>query len=224
MIRLYENLLYAFPFSIFLVFKGHFLISLVTLVLCAIVSLSNNVRRVRFQIPSPFSGRPYEFTVGFRRFFPFIIGTYLLTFFSIYYHNFNLGLFGLLSIFLICLLFYSNPEPAFYVWIHAQSPKTFLLKKIKTALVYAFYLSIVVTGLLIYFYNTELAMIIITLVAGLFYITAGVLSVYINYPNRMTITQQLLLSFGILFPPVLLLIIPFFYAQAEDKLKSYLKC
>ncbi len=223
-IRLYENLLCAIPFSIFLVFKNQYLLSILTLVLSSILSLLNTGIRVKFQVPSPFSKHPYEFTVGFRRFYLFILGIYLLTFIAIYYNNLNLGLFSLLLIYLLCMVFYSHLDPVFYVWIHARSPKIFLINKIKTALLYGFCLSLIIVIPLIFFYKNEIQIIIITSVIGIFYIISGVLAVYVNYPKQMTVSQQLQLSFGILIPPLLLLVIPNFYSQAINRLKPYLKC
>ncbi len=223
-IRLYENLICAIPFSIFLVFKHQYLVGILTLVLNGILSLVNIGIRLRFQIPSPFSKHPYEFTVGFRHFYLFIIGIYILTFISIYYNNLNLGLFGLVLIYLLCLIFYSHLDPIFYVWIHSQSPKIFLMNKIKIALLYSFCLSLLIVASLIFFYRNEFKIIIITLTVGIFYIIAGVLGVYVNYPKRMTLSQQLQLCFGVFIPPILILIIPNFYSQATNRLKPYLKC
>jgi hypothetical protein len=223
-IRLAENLLYAIPFSTFLVFKNQYLMSLLTLALSGIMSLLNNVSRIRFQIPSPLSRHPYEFTVGFRRFYLVIIGIYILTFISIYHHNLNLGLFSLVILFLLCLTFYSHLDPIFYVWIHAQSPKIFLIHKIKTALFYGFCLSLVIILPLVYFYKNDIQIISLTLGVGILYIIVGVLSVYVNYPKKMTLSQQFQLCFGVLFPPLLLLVIPNFYLQATNRLKVYLKC
>ena len=221
---MYENLLCAVPFSTFLVFKNHYLIGLLTFFMSGILSLLNNVSRIRYQIPSPFSKHPYEFTVGFRRFYLIILAIYVLTFISIYYHNLNLGLFSLLILFLLCLTFYSHLDPIFYVWIHAQAPKIFLMNKIKTALFYSFCLSLIIILPRIYFYINDIQIIFVTFGIGIFYIVAGVLSVYVNYPKRMTLSQQLQLGFGIIFPPILLLVIPNFYLQATNRLKVYLKC
>ncbi len=223
-IRLYENMLCAIPFSIFLVFRNQYLISLLTFILSGFISLINNVRWMRFQIPSPFSKRPYEFTIGFRRFYFIIIGIYSLTFISIIYNNLNLGLFSLILIYLLCLIFYSHLDPIFYVWIHAQSPKIFLRNKIKTALFYSFCLSLMIILPLIYFYKNEIQIIILTVLAGIFYMVAGVLAAYVNFPKQMTVSHQLQLCFGILFPPILVLVIPNFYSQAVIRLKVYLKC
>ena len=188
--------------------------SLITLALNGIISLLNNVRRISFQVPSPFSRQPYEFTVGFRRSYLFIMGIYLLTFISIHYNNLNLGLFSLLLIYLLCITFYSHLDPIFYVWIYAQSPKIFLVKKMKTALFYSSCLSLIIVLPLIYFYKNELPIIFITFVVGILYIIAGVLSVYVHYPKRMTLAHQMQLYFGILIPPVLLLIIfNFFFTK-----------
>ncbi len=223
-LRLLENLLAAAPFSIFLVFENHYLIAILTLVLSSILSLYNKMGFTGFQIPSPFSKNPYEFTVGFRRNYIFILAIYAVAFISIYYHNFILGLLSLLSIFLLCLTFYSVEDPIYYVWIHSQSSKVFLGNKIRVALRYSFFLSLIILLTLICFYSFQIGLVLLTLTVGLLYIVLGILAVYVNFPSKRTYSQNIQFYFSILMPLLLLLVIPNMYYQAIRRLKEYLKC
>ncbi len=223
-LRIFENLMAAVPFGIFLFFKGYYLIALLTLILSSFLSLYNTAGRPGFQIPSPFSKYPYEFTVGFRATWLFILAVYALAFISIYYHNLNLGLFSLLCLYLICLNFYSHLDPIFYVWVHAQSAKIFLKNKIRVALLYSFFLSLIISIPLIFFNLAETGMILLTIFIGSLYMVTGVIATYVNFPIEKSVSQSFQLFSGILIPPVLLFVIPNFYSQAISRLKVYLKC
>ena len=223
-IRLLENILTTIPFSIFLFLKNHFIIAIIILLLSGTLSMYNNVSLAKIRIPSPFSKNPYEFTVGFRRCYLLIITIYSLAFVSIYYHYFYLGLLSLLSLFLLCLTFYSELDPIYYVWIHAQSSKVFLIKKIKIALLYSFSLSLLIFFPLLIFYPFRAGIILLTLIVGLLDIVLGILAVYVNFPVKKTISQNIQFFLGVTIPPLLLLIIPNMYYQSVQKLKEYLKC
>lgn len=223
-LRLLENLLAAAPFFIFLIFKNHYLIAILTLVLSSMLSLYNKMVLKGVQIPSPFSKNPYEFTVGFRRNYIFILAIYSVAFISVYYHNFSLGLLSLLSIFLLCQTFYSVEDPIYYVWIHSQSSKVFLRNKIRIAVLYSFSLSMIILLPLIVFYPFRIGLLLLTLTVGLLYIVLGVLAVYVNFPSKRNLSQNFQFYFAILIPPLLLFIIPNMYNQAIRRLKEYLKC
>ncbi len=138
-IRLIENLLLVFPFAVFLLTKGHRVAAGITVVLAMALSLYHMKRGVLFTIPTPFSARPYEFLTGFRKTIGLIAGLYILSGIGIAYQNFNLGVFSLFGLFLLCTGFYSGRDPIFYVWIHAESPVQFLRKKLFTGIRYSFF-------------------------------------------------------------------------------------
>jgi len=140
------------------------------------------------------------------------------------YHNPNLGMVCLLGIFLLCSSFYSHLDPIFYVWIHAEPAGLFLRKKIKTALLYSSWLTLPVLMMLVFFYPAQAILMIISFMVGLLYISMAVLSVYTNFPARMTIIQKFQSYMGILYPPALLFVIPNFYFQAVRRLKEYFPC
>lgn len=223
-LRLLENLFAAAPFSFFLVLKNHYLIAILTLVLSSILSLYNKVALKGIRIPSPFSKNPYEFTVGFRGNYIFTLAIYSLTFISVYYHNFILGLLSLLSIFLLCLTFYSVKDPIYYVWIHSQSSKVFLRNKIRIALRYSFSLSLIILLPLFCFYSSRIELILLILTVGLLYVVLGILATYANFPSKRTLSQNIQFYFAIFIPPFLLFVIPNMYSQAIRRLKEYLEC
>lgn len=223
-IRQTENLAWASLFAIFLLVKGHFVLAIGVLFFSYILSKYDILAFTKFQIPSPFSKYPYEFTVGFRRTYWLIGLIYISSFMSIYYHFFYFGLFSLLSIYLFCLSFYSELDPIFYVWIHSQPAKSFLKKKIRIALMYSSALSFIIFVPMLIFYSSHIILILSTMILGLLYLVLGISAVYSNFPVKKTMSQNFQFYLGITIPPLLVFIIPNLYYQAVSRLKEYLKC
>jgi hypothetical protein len=128
----------------------------------------------------------------------------------------------MMLIFLISLSYYTKPEQEYYVWIHAESPATFLKNKILNATKNASFLVLpILTGLLI-FYPTEFGLILLFFVAGIMYLWAIILAKYSAYPGEMNLPEGIVIAFSLYFPPLLLAIIPYFYTKSINKLKTIL--
>ncbi len=223
-IRLLENTLCALPFIIFLLIKQAWTVAAVLAALAFLLAFYNNVGRTRFQIPSPFSKYPYEFTVGFRRAWFLFLASALLTAISVRYHNFNLGVASLLGFFFICLSFYSDNEPLFFVWIYARCPRDFLFGKIKTALRYGALFSLPWLTTLVIFNPERILILFVVEIIGLLYIMLAVVAAYTSFPGQKSIIRLLQFCVALLFPPLLLLVIPLFFQQSVARLKSFLPC
>jgi hypothetical protein len=221
--RLLENAIFATPFFIFLLFKNQPWIASATIVLSGISSFFNSRTKSSFVIPSPFSKRPFEFTIGFRRTFWLLAIMLTLTVISIVYSNFNLGIFCLLGLFLVCLTYYSGQEPVFYVWIYSKTPKEFLKNKIKTALRYSFLMSLFIAIPLAVFNSANIWLILLIVLIGQLNMILIVVGIYSNYPVRLNLIQNIQIAIGILFPPFLLYAIPNLYTQSVRRLNAILK-
>ena len=222
-LRALENLALALPFVIVLIYKSFYACALVTVCCSLLGSLYNKIGRSTFVIPSPFFKRPFEFSIGFRKYYWILILIYTVTLIALSVGNFNLAIFAYLSIFLVCMSFYSYAEPLFYVWIHAQNAEVFLKNKIKTALLYSLYISLPVCVLLISFFPFKALIILLVTLCGIFYVLIGVIAKYTNYPNQTNLLQILTMAVGILIPPFLLILIPYFFKKSTEKLNAYLK-
>lgn len=223
-LRLLENIMGVFPFCLYLSVRGYYKLAILLLLISSFLSLFNKIAQPKFIIPSPFSGRPYEFTTGFRRTWLLFLFIYILTIISIYYRNFDLGIFSMLIVFLICCTFYSVNDPIFYVWIHAQTPKIFLLHKIKTGLFYSLWLSLIVAITLAIVWPDKVYLIMIVMVFGFLYLVLAILLVFVNYPGPSTLSHKIQVGVSMLFPPLTLFVIPNLYSQAMRRLNVYLKC
>jgi len=222
-LRLLENLVVALPFAVILLIKGFYVCVLGTAGGSLLLSFYNNIGQSNFTIPSPFSKKPFEFTVGFRSYYWLYIIIYAVTVISFSVGNFNLGIFAYLGVLIVCMSFYSTPEPVFYVWIHAQQPAAFLKAKIKTALLYSLFTSLPIGIALTCFFPSKVFIVIAVSICGFLYVIFGVVAKYTNYPNHITLLQVFTMSIGMIFPPALLVLIPYFYLKSAKKLSTYLK-
>jgi len=222
-LRLIENYIVALPFIAFLIYKQLFSSVSVLTILTLLMALVNFNRTFNYTIPTPFYKKPFEFTVGFRSTFYLFIFAYFLTFMAVSVGNFNLGIFALLLVFLVSLSFYSKLENEYYIWSFIDTPKGFLIKKIKTGLVYSTILIIPILTVLGIFFFSEKKTLLIFLLLGYVYLVTIILAKYSGYPNEMNLPQGILIGISLLFPPILIGIIPFFYLQSIKRLNDILE-
>jgi len=222
-LRIIENLIFAVPFLAFLLFKQLFVIAVILFFISIFISILNFNTNFHFTIPTPFSKNPFEFSVGFRKTFYIFPFAYFLTYQSIIVENFNLGVASMLLIAVVILSYYSKPENEFYVWSFNLTAKEFLINKIKTGLIYYTYLSLPIIISLIVFFQNEISTLIIFLILGYVYITTIILAKYSAFPNEMNLPEGMLIGFSLMFPPILLGIIPFFYIKSVNQLKPMLE-
>ena len=222
-IRLLENALLALPFMIeFIVYQKWIALAILglTTILLALINVKISHQKT---LPTPFSKRPFEFSVGFRSAFLLLIACYILMGIGLYVDNFNLGMFSILALFVVCMGFYTQPEEEFYVWIHHHSTSTFLFSKVKTALLNVSLLSAPLVLILLGFYPMNGGYIALFVLIMFVFMIAVVLAKYAAYPNEIQLIQVFFLGISIPAPFLLLLFIPLFYNQATNRLKSYLK-
>lgn len=222
-IRVIENSLFVTPFVLFLLYQHQFLFSLILIFLSIILSFFNKVNAFNFAIPTPFYRYPFEFIVGFRNTFYVFIMSYTLTIIAVSVDNFNLGIFGLIVSFLTCMSYYSMVEPIFYVWNYSCNPKIFLLKKIEIILLYCLLISLPILILLIVFYPENWWIILIFEVLGLLIVIINMLGKYAYFPSEINIIQALAIIFCVLLPPLMLVVIPYFFTKSSNNLKRLLK-
>ena len=222
-LRIIENLIFAFPFLAFLLFKQSFMVAIILFFISILISILNFNYNFSFTIPTPFNKKPFEFPVGFRKTFYIFPLAYFLTYQSILVGNFNLGVASMLLIAVVILSYYSKPENEFYIWSFNLSARDFLINKIKTGLLYFTFLSFPILISLIGFFPNETSTLIVFLLLGYVYITTIILAKYSAYPNEMNLPEGMLIGISLMFPPILLGIIPFFYTKSIKQLKPILE-
>ena len=221
-LRAVENIIYCLPFTLFLVYKNQFTFSSILNLLVIIITLFNFSTNVNATIPTPFSKKPFEFTVGFRKTFYVFPIAYFLTYISVSVGNFNLGVFSMLLIGITCFSYHSKTENEYFVWNYNLSSKEFLLEKTKTCLTYFSILSLpIIITLGISFFN-QIDILIVFVFLCYAYLTTIIFAKYSSFPNEMNMSKVILIGLSFMFPPILLIFIPLFYSQSIKKLNTIL--
>jgi hypothetical protein len=221
-VRILENLIVALPFVIFLVYKQHFYLTIILVVITILIALLSFKSTYNFTIPTPFYKKPFEFTVGFRNTFFLFFIAYALAIIAVTVDNFNLGGFALGLVIFTTFGYYLKPENEYYVWSYSCTPAQFLITKIRTALLFYFCLCLPVVILLSIFYFEYFGALLACTFLGFLYLTTLILAKYSDYPEEMGILQGIIFFIG-LFPPMLIVVIPLFAGQSINKLKNFLK-
>jgi len=217
-IRFIENLLLALPFALFLLYNSAYLMAFISLSASGAISFFRFKNRTSFVLPTPFSKKPFEFTVGFRKHFAYLILAYFIGIMAITAGNFILGVSALVLLYFIMIAFYSEPEKDFFVWIYKDTPQRFLLYKIKTAVVYSSIISLPLTVVLGISFPANIGILSIIFILCLTYLLTFVLAKYAAYPNRLMLPEWLMIVMSFWFPPFLIFLMPYFYKKAISRL------
>jgi len=222
-IRVTENLVCLLPFLIFLLSKRFFVSALLLCVLTTIFALVSFRATIHSTLWTPFSKGPFEFTSGYRNTFYLLFLAYTLTVIAVYVNNFNLGLFSMIIVILSTLSYYTKPENEYYVWIYNVNAKKFLINKIKLALLFSTSLALPIAIILAVFFDGNIGLLLLFFIVGWAFLISVIVTKYSAYPNEMNITQGILLALCIWFPPILVVLIPYLFKKAENRLSSLLK-
>ena len=221
-LRLVENLILALPFSLILLWYRAYWSALLVLILASLISVVTLSAKETHTLITPFSAYPFEFTVGFRNSFLIIVLAYFLTIMGIKVDNFNLGVFSLMLIIMICSSYYFELEDDFYIWIHRLDSKGFLLHKLKVAMASCSLLCLPIFTSLILFYPKNLNALLAFQILGLLYLILILMGKYALYPLKPNVPQAVLIGMTLVLPPLLIFIIPYFFLQSVKRLKSIL--
>ncbi len=221
-IRLSENLLLIIPFVITLLVNQFFILSAITLMMACAFSFIVFKQRTKYVIHTPFYKRPFEFVRGFRFSFPIFLLVYGVIVMAIIYDNFNLGMVCLILILFVLVGYYFYTEPEYYVWVDTRTPKQFLLYKIKTAILFSFYVYALPMIALGIFYPTKILFVLLIYIASCLYLTFIIVLKYAKYPKAMDVMDEIKFVVSIMLPIVLIFLLPIFYKKASLQLKHYL--
>jgi hypothetical protein len=221
-IRIVENLIFALPFMIVLSIRSCFVEAAVLSASAIVLAFFTQRNSFNLTLPTPFSRRPFEYSIGFRKTFLFFPIAYTLTIIAIVVDNMNLGIFSMMLIFLVALTYSSSPEHEYYVWIHSRSPKSFLKQKCLHAMKNASLLAAPILLALSCFYPIQIFIFVALFLIGNLYVLTIVIMKYSAYPHEMNLPEGIVLTCSIFFPPILLLILPLYISKANRKLSPIL--
>lgn len=222
-IRLIEQAIIILPFIIGLLFYKWLGVAVLLFFIGLYFSFGKFNYNFPYSIPTPFGSRPFEFPAGIRKNMLFVILAYSLVPIGLSVDNFNLALASIPAIGFIVGGFHAAPEPRFYIWIFKLPPKEFLKHKALTILRYTLLLILPPVAVLS-FYNLESVLLVSAIsLAAISFAVMCMLSKYVSYPQEINLIQGLAMGGGILFPPIMLVIIPWFYFKALKGLQPVLK-
>ena len=221
-IRLIENSIVSFPFIVFLLIQSSYVFAAgvtVSALLLATISMNQSVS---FVIPTPFKRMPFEFVVGFRNALLLFLIAGFIMFKAIEFSNFNLGLFAVGVVALISISFFFKPEDEFFVWVHSSNSKAFLRKKVIIGIMGYLILTVPFMVVLGSAFSSELLFVIGLGVVGLLFLIAVIFGKYSAFPNEISLPQAVFIGACVWFPPLLFIVIPYFYVQSNKKLNFLL--
>ena len=222
-IRILENMIVTVPFVIFLIYKHQFYLTIILIAIAILIALLSFKATYNITIPTPFYKKPFEFTTGFRNtFFMFFIA-YGLAIIAVVVDNFNLTVFSLMLIFFTILTYYLSPENEYFVWSYNITPSKFLIAKIKIAFLFSLYLCLPVLFLSGIFYFEHIGILLLCVLLGYLYLIALILAKYSAYPNEMDLVHTMIMTICLVFPPMLIVVIPFFADKSINKLNDFFK-
>lgn len=222
LLRRLENSLVVLPFFLFLLIKGALVLALFVMLAAWLLAFWSGGSSSSLVIPTPFSGRPFEFTVGFRRNWYLVLLVYCLVIIGCWVGNFNLGVVAILFLFLIFSGYYSWQEPVVCMWYHLPTPAAFLRKKAAVAWMHSSIAVIPAALLLFFFFPANLPILLLVLITGYLFLGTILLAKYAAYPESIGLKQGILIVLG-LYPPILLVLVAFyFYGVAKKQLNVHL--
>lgn len=220
-IRMIENFLLSFPFFISLLFVDGKLILVSWSVLLFITVRPLRIKIFR-SIPTPFKNYPVILPSGFRRLFVLHFLLILFGVFAIVIGNYNLALFTIVGQWIVLVGYYHKSEPVEYVWIYSLNPSRFLKKQMKDGWIGA---SIIILPLLIFLILTNMEawyLPIVIFILGILNLTNLILLKYTDFPDETALSNGVIASLGVLLPPLLIFMLPYFYRKAKTNLKQVL--
>jgi hypothetical protein len=221
-IRLIENSVVSLPFIVFLTIQNSLEFAAGVAVSAVLLAMVGRKSSLNFVIPTPFKRMPFEYVVGFRGAIVMFFVAGFILYKAIEYSNFNLGLFALGVVALVSISFYFKPEDEFFVWVHSSISQDFLRKKIIIGILGYLMLTLPFMVALGSFFSTKLLFIIGLGVVGMLFLIAVILAKYAAFPNEISLPQAVFIGVCVWFPPLLFIVIPYFYVQSNKKLNFLL--
>jgi len=207
-VLIFNNVLKAIPFVLFLLYKTYFIEVFLIFALMLLLSFVEKRNTVSIIVPTPFGKKPSEFVIGFRKTFWLFIGAYGLAIIAVVKDNFNLGIFSMISIFLVCSSYYMKQDSE---------------HKIVIAIRYSFMLTMPICIALCTFYIDQIDLVLLFLILGCMYLSMHILMKYAFQYEGVEVFQGIIGVLCFLFPPVLIIAIPYFYKKAIHNLDLLLK-
>lgn len=221
-IRIIENFLGSIGTIIILLFSNHAELCIILMVVCILfVFISTNNFWSR-PILTPFYRKPFEFIVGFRKTWLLILLLYTFSILGILFSNENLSLFCMFCICLTSCSYYQNPEDPIIMWNQTRSPTQFLWFKIYRGILQLTLLILPILILQFAFFPEDFFKPVLLWGMGMLIIPFVITLKYAVFPRKINITEGFIMGLCLMFYPLILAIIPYYYYKSIQNLKKLL--
>jgi len=221
-VRLIENVALALPFMVMLSIYHHYIIMICVAFVVFFMAFVQMKSWKGRPLPLPPFIRSFEFIEGIRKTIVGIVLLNILVLIGVNVENINLALFGIIAQFILFYTYYFNVESEIIVWQHKESPHIFLLRKLLYFIKYSTIIVALSSFIISIFFPEKIG--VLLSIIGLAYVYAFfVISCkYSTFPHGWQLSQMIVLGISLWFPPLLILVIPYAYLKAHQRLKYYL--
>ncbi|MGY6521207.1 MAG: hypothetical protein ACXIUD_05730 [Mongoliitalea sp.] len=223
LISVIENIIVIAPFALVLFFYGYIVEIILAFLIAIFIGLKKSETFFKNAIPTPFFNFPFEFQIGFRKYFIFILLAYLIILFRADEIKYEAELSSFLGLFAIISTFYSsNIEDPTYLIINKRNAHEFLLQKLLTSFLLTNLLVFPMLSILIFKATFSLNELGLFYAQGNLFILFVILAKYSVFPNRISLAEGTVVAVSIILLPIFLITFPRFYFKAYRNLNQFL--
>ncbi len=173
-------------------------------------------------LPTPFRTRPYECIAGFRRYGWVLPVLYFLTWQGVLADNVNLVRFTSVAGGILVMSFYSETPPPELLRMYRGSARDYLIGKLQTGYFAYTLFALPVWVALFAVWPAGWPLHVATLCLGYLYIPGMILVKYAAYPKEPPFLRSVAQMLGMVFPPLLLVLLHGWYREATFRLNLLL--
>lgn len=221
-VRILENIVMSLGSLTIFVSTGNYLMAFALLMSCILFIFTSTISFWKRSIPTPFTKKPFEFIIGFRKSWLSLLLLYVVSIIAVGVGNLNLLLFCMFCICLCCTFYYQAPEPLLIHWQQNRKPAAFLRYKIRRGIIQLSLLVWPLFFLVAISFPTDLYKAFIVWLLGLTLIPFIISLKYAVFPRAISIPEGTIISLCLIFYPLIIAVVPYYYFKAVNNLKQKL--
>lgn len=220
-VRFLELTILLSPLLIISIFSYSWWTLLLLLLLILISTFSKGLNLSYKSIPTPFSKKPFEFIIYFRKAWLLFVLLYLVAGIGLYVSNPNLCMFILAITYLTSLQSYNEMEQENILWNYSMKPRKFLVHKIKRGILQISQLALPLLLVISFFFPENLLWHLAIWGLSCLSLILIILVKYALYPRPIGIMEFFLIAFSTFIPFFIFLLYFYYYRKANANLKRY---
>lgn len=221
-IRLIESSLCIVPFIPLLVYSQQWWLLLVVLFLPLVFMFDVVRSKSNLIVYAPFKSTAFEFIILFRKFWLYVLLTYVVCVIGLYYENTMLCIVLTVGMVFFTVSAYDFIEEEYVLWNYTLYPQAFIKHKVKEGILQFSILLSPMLFLFLLFDRGALLWATVVWGVGVLLIMLAIFMKYSVYPRRLSIIEGVKFI-PVAFVPVLVIVFfPFYYRKAIKNLKNFL--